>query len=598
MAQVGLAGQPVRLLMRFGIFYEHQNPRPWEGERSERTLLRNALEQVELADRVGFDYVWEVEHHFLEEYSHSSAPEVFLAAAAARTQRIRLGHGIVQIPPAVNHPARVAERAATLDLISDGRLDFGTGESSSGAELGGFLVDRLQKRAMWEDAIDAIARMFVEEPFAGWDSEFFRMPPRNVVPKPLQRPHPPMWVACSRRETIHFAARNGIGALSFSFVEPEDAGKWVHEYYELIESEECVPAGFALNPNVAVVLPMMLHDDEATAIERGIDGAHFFGFSLAHYYGMGRHRPGRTSVWEEFLSNRDATGFARHIVRPDDSPLAVKIMQEGLGSLRGAIGTPDQVLDLLRRYESAGVDQVIFVLQAGPNRHEHICDSIQLFGERIVPLFAEGREERERAKADRLAGAVAQALARRSPPRDAPPAYEIDEPAELERAARAARSGGLRERVAELGAEARRSLQRQGHELISRFVRGASDEQLERRFGNQFAQRAVFTAMARQFEPRFAFGFEGDIAYELEHVGNGAPPARWVVRVKDGAATAIPGANGPAAITFRLTVPDWARLVAEEADPQELLFSGRFHVEGDLGLAARVPEMFGGPPRF
>ena len=112
--------------MRFGIFYEHQLPRPWE-DGAEHRLLKDALEQVEIADRVGFDYVWEVEHHFLEEYSHSSAPEVFLAAASQRTKRIRLGHGIVQIPPQVNHPARVAERIATLDLISDGRLEFGTG---------------------------------------------------------------------------------------------------------------------------------------------------------------------------------------------------------------------------------------------------------------------------------------------------------------------------------------------------------------------------------------------------------------------------------------------------------------------------------------
>jgi predicted lipid carrier protein YhbT len=412
-----------------------------------------------------------------------------------------------------------------------------------------------------------------------------------VVPKPFQRPHPPMWVACSRRETIQFAARNGIGALSFSFVEPEDAGKWVAEYYELLESDECVPAGFAVNPNVAVVLPMMLHDDEATAIERGIDGAHFFGYSLAHYYGMGTHQPGRTNVWEEFLENRDATGFARELVRPDEAPLAVKIMQEGLGSLRGAIGTPDQVTDLLRRYEAVGVDQVIFVLQAGPNLHEHICESIELFGQRVAPLFAEGRDERELAKADRLAGAVERALARRSPPREAPPGYAIGEPAEMARAARAARSGGLRERAAELGAEARRALQRQTQEVMVRLVRGASDEQLERRFGNQLAQRAIFTGMARQFEPRFAFGFEGDIAYELGD-------ARWVMRVKDGAASAVPGSNGSAAVTFRLSVPDFARLVAEEADPQELLFSGRFQVEGDLALAARVPEMFGAQPRF
>src|ERR687888_507951 len=153
--------QPARLAapnlrMRLGIFYEHQNPRPWEEERAEHRLMKDALAQVELADRVGIDYVWEVEHHFLEEYSHSSAPEVFLAAAAGRTERIRLGHGIVQIPPAVNHPARVAERVATLDLVCDGRLELGTGESSSAAELGGFLVDRDRKREMWDDALDAI----------------------------------------------------------------------------------------------------------------------------------------------------------------------------------------------------------------------------------------------------------------------------------------------------------------------------------------------------------------------------------------------------------------------------------------------------------
>src|SRR5690348_10643624 len=154
--------------MRFGIFYEHQNPRPWD-EGAHEKLLHDALAQVELADRLGFDYVWEVEHHFLEEYSHSSAPDVFLAAASQRTTRIRLGHGIVNVMPAVNHPARVAERIATLDLISGGRVEFGTGESSSAAELGGFLVDREHKRDMWHESLDAITRMLVEEPFAGID---------------------------------------------------------------------------------------------------------------------------------------------------------------------------------------------------------------------------------------------------------------------------------------------------------------------------------------------------------------------------------------------------------------------------------------------
>src|SRR5436305_11186566 len=134
--------------MRFGIFYEHQLPRPWL-QWSEAQLYREALEQIELADALGIDYVWEVEHHFLEEYSHSSAPEVFLAAVSQRTKRIRLGHGIVQTPPPFNHPARIAERIAMLDLVSNGRVDFGSGESSSEMELGGFGVDRTAKKAMW-----------------------------------------------------------------------------------------------------------------------------------------------------------------------------------------------------------------------------------------------------------------------------------------------------------------------------------------------------------------------------------------------------------------------------------------------------------------
>src|SRR3954451_9816857 len=152
--------------MRFGLFYEHQLPRPWR-EGAEEQLLNDALDQIELADRVGFDYVWEVEHHFLEEYSHSSAPEVFLGAVSQRTKRIRLGHGIVQTPPPFNHPARVAERVAMLDLVSGGRADFGTGESSSEAELGGFLIDPADKRAMWEEGLRVAVRCMTETPFTG-----------------------------------------------------------------------------------------------------------------------------------------------------------------------------------------------------------------------------------------------------------------------------------------------------------------------------------------------------------------------------------------------------------------------------------------------
>jgi alkanesulfonate monooxygenase SsuD/methylene tetrahydromethanopterin reductase-like flavin-dependent oxidoreductase (luciferase family) len=408
--------------MKFGIFYEHQLPRPWDSN-SERQLLKDALDQVELADRLGIDYVWEVEHHFLEEYSHSSAPEVFLAACSQRTSRIRLGHGIVQLPQQFNHTARVAERIATLDLISDGRVDFGTGEASSEAELAGFEIDRATKRDQWAEALDAATRMFVEEPFAGYDGRFLTMPPRNVVPKPLQKPHPPVWVACSRRETIHLAATKGIGALTFAFIEPGEARHWVNDYYATLASSECVPGGFAVNPNLAIVLPMMCHPDEETAISRGLDGGHFFGYSLAHYYVFGTHAPGRTNVWEEFEERRSLYGFDRRVASQTGQPLGAQLMEEGLGSLRGAIGTPEQIRVLLRGYAEAGVDQVIFVSQAGRNRHEHICESLSLFADEVMPEFQEDEEGRERAKMDRLAPAIEAALSRRAPARVAPADY-------------------------------------------------------------------------------------------------------------------------------------------------------------------------------
>jgi alkanesulfonate monooxygenase SsuD/methylene tetrahydromethanopterin reductase-like flavin-dependent oxidoreductase (luciferase family) len=410
--------------MRFGIFYEHQLPRPWSVE-AEHRLLKDALEQVGLADRLGFDHVWEVEHHFLEEYSHSSAPEVFLSAASQRTNRIRLGHGIVALPHAYNHPARVAERIATLDLVSDGRVDFGTGETSSEAELGGFGVDRASKRAQWDEALDAVTRMFVEEPFAGYDGTFLKMPARNVVPKPLQKPHPPLWVACSRRETIHLAATKGIGALSFSFIEPEQAKQWVDDYHATIASSACVPGGFAVNPRIACVLPFMCHRDEETAVERGLDGGHFFGYSLAHYYVFGQHSPGRTRIWDEFQERRALFGFDRQIAARTGQPLGAQLLEEGLGALRGAIGTPDQIRDLVRRYASAGVDQLIFVSQAGKNRHEDICESLELFAGEVLPEFAESADEVDKATDERLAPAMEAALKRRPAPREADPNYSF-----------------------------------------------------------------------------------------------------------------------------------------------------------------------------
>jgi alkanesulfonate monooxygenase SsuD/methylene tetrahydromethanopterin reductase-like flavin-dependent oxidoreductase (luciferase family) len=581
--------------VRFGLFYEHQLPRI-DGQRDEGGLLADALEQVELADRLGIDYVWEVEHHFLEEYSHSSAPEVFLAAASQRTKSIRLGHGIVQVPPAFNHPARVAERIATLDLISDGRVEFGTGEGSSQMELGGFGVERDTKRAQWEESLDAITRMFVEEPFAGYDGRWLSMPPRNVIPKPKQRPHPPLWVACSRRETILTAAQHGLGALSFAFVEPEDAKEWVDSYYETLASESCVPAGFSVNPNVAVVLPLMCHRDEGTAIERGIDGAHFFGFSLAYYYAFGEHRPGHSNVWREFTERRGEVGFAREIVTPDEGPLGVRLLQHGLGSLRGAIGTPDQIADLIARYEAVGVDQVIFVSQAGPNRHEHICESLELFAGEVMPRFAERAEEREREKGDRLAEAIEGALARREPARTADPDYVVkpdSEPAPAT-ATPASVPKGDGDGAAQAAQSARELIARAGELGLAALVRDRSDDQLHRLFDRGPGIPIIFRGMERSFLPEKARGFEGEILYELR--GRDGPRS-WTVRIGEGRAAAQRGPAADPTVTLRISIPDFVRVAAREAFPPKLLLEGALVVEGDFAVAGRLGEMFGaGPP--
>jgi len=412
--------------VKVGLFYEHQLPRPWEDD-SEFQLIQNALEQCELADRIGMDYIWEVEHHFLEEYSHSSAPEVFLAAVSQRTRNVRLAHGIVQTPPPFNHPARVAERIAMLDLVSDGRADFGTGESSSEAELGGFLIDHSNKRAMWEEGLRVALRCMTEDPFTGHSGRWVTMPPRNVVPKPRQRPHPPVWVACSRRETIHLAAQKGIGALSFAFINPEEARHWITDYYETLEREG-VPIGDAVNPNVAVVSNFMCAPTEEQALARGVEGGNFFGYSLAHFYIFGRHQPGRTDVWKEFVRERGEHGFSPEAVvqaAKNADRLGAKVIQDGVAGLRGAIGTPGQIRDYLRRFEECGVDQVIFISQAGRNRHEHIMESLELFGREVLPEFKDRADQAEAEKARRLAPVIEKVMARK-PASDHLPLPDVD----------------------------------------------------------------------------------------------------------------------------------------------------------------------------
>ncbi len=368
--------------MKFGIFYEHQLPRPWESD-SEHQLVKQSLDQIELADRLGYDYAWEVEHHFLEEYSHSSAPEVFLAAASQRTKQIRLGHGIVQLT--TNHPARVAERVSTLDLVSDGRVELGIGEGSTTTELHPFDRRFRDKREVWEDAVKALIPMFGDGGVE-YHGPHFDFPLRNVLPKPLQKPHPPLWVACSQRDTIEAAGGWGMGALGFQFVSADEAHAWVAAYYNAYTKRLERLADYATNPNIAVVCGFMCceTDEEANA---KADGWTFFAFALRWYSTRAPGEPGSVDLWKEYEAFRNTPQFEK--------------MHAG-----GLIGSPETICTKLRKFEASHVDQVILLNQAGRNTHDDICSSLELFAAQVMPEFVERHPEHEIWKQQVLSGDV------------------------------------------------------------------------------------------------------------------------------------------------------------------------------------------------
>lgn len=365
--------------MKFGLFYELQLPRPWHAD-SELELVQNALTEVELADRLGIDFAWAVEHHFMEEYSHCSAPEVFLAAASQRTESIRLAHGIVQLT--TNPPARVAERIATLDLVSRGRAELGLGEGATTTELHPFGRRFRDKRAVFEEAVQALIPMMTE-PATEFSGEFMDFPERNVLPKPIQQPHPPLWVACSKLETIEQAGRWGLGALGFQFVSAETAQTWIKAYYEAFTRDHQPLALYSTNPNLAIVSPFMCAETDEEARRRA-DGWSFFQFALGEY-GKGPFPPGSRDLWKEYLAWRE-------------SPAGQKVGATGL------IGSPETIRQRLRKFEASHIDQVVLLNQAGKNQHDHICESLELFAREVMPEFHANEPRHQAWKAEVLAG--------------------------------------------------------------------------------------------------------------------------------------------------------------------------------------------------
>jgi alkanesulfonate monooxygenase SsuD/methylene tetrahydromethanopterin reductase-like flavin-dependent oxidoreductase (luciferase family) len=390
--------------MKISLFFEIGVARPWDDD-TEHRRFHEYLEVAELADKVGFNTLWVTEHHFLDEYCHASAPDVFLATVAGRTKNLRLGHGIIQMPPAINHPIHVAERVSTLDIMSNGRVEFGTGEGNAAAELDPFDVDGPRKQDMWREGVKVATRAMYETPFTGFHGEFVDLPPRNVVPKPLQKPHPPVWVACTKKGKVQLAAESGIGALNFTWAGPDACAELVQYYYGLFEN--AVPIVPEPNPNM-LFLPGSLScaPTREQAVERIGWTANWFNFVAEHRLTQ-RHYPGRTDLWE--LYGQIQRGEVPPLSLDPDAPPVAPEEWPALAAQTNAsevaripsVGTPAEILEKLLGYEAAGCDEMMFILPM--IRHEWIMESIELIGKHIIPVMHERHEKIAAEKAERLA---------------------------------------------------------------------------------------------------------------------------------------------------------------------------------------------------
>ena len=271
---------------------------------------------------------------------------------------------------------------------------------------------------MWEEATRQCVRMMTETPYGGYEGAYFGMPARNVIPKPLQKPHPPLWVASSRRETTMVAARLGMGSLGFGFETPEEAQERVQQYYQLVR-EECTPIGAAINPALAVLSSLMCCETDDEAIAKGVEGTQFFSYSLAYYYAPNTgpfHEPGKINLYKRFKDTpedermgmfgariRGFGGFgggASEEEPEDEVQRALwRAAQRG-----GCIGSTDFIRDTLCKYEAAHLDTMIFVAQSGARKHEDVMDSLQRFGTKVLPEFKERHKEQQKWRAEQLAG--------------------------------------------------------------------------------------------------------------------------------------------------------------------------------------------------
>ena len=357
--------------MEFGLFVQAHVPRhetEADPVNAEHDRLMRELEVAVACDRAGWKYVWSVEHHFLEEYSHISASEVFLPYVAARTERIHVGSAIYNITPPVNHPARMAERVAMLDHLSEGRFEFGTGRGSSSTEFKGFgIPDGETTRAMYDESLREILRMWRENRYS-YEGKFVSLPEPNVLPKPYSKPHPPLWVACGSPSTFEKAARLGLGALCFSLGSPKDFAPLIKIYKDNIKHAE--PVGEFVNDNVACVTQMVCLEDGKRAREVAMNMGSGYHTSLVFKYLDTFPRPAGVPEWPKLI--------------PD--PTAQQL-EDRIASGQRIVGDPDECARAVQQYADIGCDQIIFGILASTMAQETALETVRLFGAEVQPRF-------------------------------------------------------------------------------------------------------------------------------------------------------------------------------------------------------------------
>ncbi|MCH9016763.1 MAG: LLM class flavin-dependent oxidoreductase [Chloroflexi bacterium] len=391
--------------MKFGLLFEMQ--RPFEGNDVDWNLLyRETLDQCELADQVGFDNVWFVEHHFLMGFSGSPCPEVMFGALSQRTKNIRIGFGVSVLPN--HHPIRVAERVAMVDQLTNGRVEFGTGRSNAYEQVGQG-IDPRETRERWEEAITMIPQIWQSDEFS-WEGKFWNVPPRRVLPKPFQKPHPRMYLACTQTESFRLAAQKGIGVLSSASYAVDILKEHVKVYRDAIKDAD--PVGAEINDYWANNVHSFCGKDDQEAKELGAE-------SMKTFFGPDKpYIQGRINAYEELLESWGGVpdnlkaDFGRWLRQSDDEHKAQAAeagisLDSGPGAARAAVaeldanvlsdrgviiaGNPESCIKTIKTYEDVGVDQVMLIMQTETIPHDRVMESIELYGKEVIPAFAEAK---------------------------------------------------------------------------------------------------------------------------------------------------------------------------------------------------------------